>query len=195
MLFRGEFHQRIAAGEVTLTFRAWKRARVRQGRRYRIPGAGTVEVLAVDEVPVRSITSAQARRSGFADVAGLLDALGQPGHDDRVFCVRFRLAGADDHPPPIPPRAFPEVAARLQAMDRRSARGPWTTEVLSLIAAHPAISSAILAERLGRARLAFKADVRKLKVIGLTESLDVGYRLTPLGRRVLDEHVRSHSRA
>ena len=37
-----------------------------------------------------------------------------------------------------------------------------------------------------RERLAFKRDVRKLKELGLTESLDVGYRLSPRGRAVLD---------
>ena len=31
----------------------------------------------------------------------------------------------------------------------------------------------------------FKANVRKLKALGLTRSLDIGYRLTELGTRVL----------
>jgi hypothetical protein len=34
---------------------------------------------------------------------------------------------------------------------------------------------------MGRERLAFKTDVRKLKALGLTESLPVGYRLSPRG--------------
>ena len=37
----------------------------------------------------------------------------------------------------------------------------------------------------GRERLPFKADVRKLKELGLTESLEVGYRLSPRGRALL----------
>ena len=40
-----------------------------------------------------------------------------------------------------------------------------------------------LAAETGRERLPFKADVRKLKRLGLTESPDVGYRLSPLPRR------------
>jgi hypothetical protein len=36
-----------------------------------------------------------------------------------------------------------------------------------------------LAARLDRRTLPFKADVRKLKKLGLTESLDIGYRLSP----------------
>jgi hypothetical protein len=43
-----------------------------------------------------------------------------------------------------------------------------------------------LAAGLGRETLPFKADVRKLKELGLTESLLVGYRLSPRGRAYLD---------
>jgi hypothetical protein len=35
---------------------------------------------------------------------------------------------------------------------------------------------------MGRETLPFKRDVRKLKELGLTESLEVGYRLSPRGR-------------
>jgi hypothetical protein len=42
-----------------------------------------------------------------------------------------------------------------------------------------------LAAQLGREKRPFKADVRKLKELGLTESLDVGYRLSPRGKAFL----------
>jgi predicted transcriptional regulator len=35
-------------------------------------------------------------------------------------------------------------------------------------------------------RPAFKINVRKLKELGLTESLDIGYRLSPLGETILE---------
>ncbi|WP_225771433.1 hypothetical protein [Inquilinus sp. Marseille-Q2685] len=38
----------------------------------------------------------------------------------------------------------------------------------------------------GREIAAFKTDVRKLKALGLTESLKVGYRLSPRGRALLE---------
>ena len=44
-----------------------------------------------------------------------------------------------------------------------------------------------LAESFGRETAAFKRDIRKLKELGLTESLDVGYRLSPRGELVLRE--------
>ena len=47
--------------------------------------------------------------------------------------------------------------------------------------------AADLAAQLGRAELQpFKTDVRKLKALGLTASLEVGYRLSPRGRAFLD---------
>ena len=38
----------------------------------------------------------------------------------------------------------------------------------------------------GREKPPFKRDVRKLKELGLTESLERGYRLSPRGRAVLE---------
>ena len=59
--------------------------------------------------------------------------------------------------------------------------------MLRLIAdAARASAPADLAARLGRERLDFKTDVRKLKALGLTESLTVGYRLSPRGMAWLD---------
>jgi predicted transcriptional regulator len=54
--------------------------------------------------------------------------------------------------------------------------------VLGLIAERPATRAPDLAASLGRETAPFKADVRKLKELGLTESLEVGYRLSPRGR-------------
>ena len=50
-----------------------------------------------------------------------------------------------------------------------------------LIAAYPGIVSTRLAQRMKMERQEFKINVRKLKELGLTESLEIGYRLSPLG--------------
>jgi len=50
---------------------------------------------------------------------------------------------------------------------------------------HPAVLAATLAKRVGQERDFFKQNVRKLKELGLTESLEVGYRLSPRGRAYL----------
>ena len=56
----------------------------------------------------------------------------------------------------------------------------------SAVASHEGIRAADLAARVGQEKEPFKINVRKLKNIGLTESLDVGYRLSPRGRFVLE---------
>lgn len=50
---------------------------------------------------------------------------------------------------------------------------------------HPGALAATLATKVGRDRDAFKPDVRKLKEPGLTENLEIGYRISPSGRTVL----------
>jgi hypothetical protein len=71
-------------------------------------------------------------------------------------------------------------------LDRRLARlGPWARRTLELIEERPATRAGDLARSMGQERLPFKANVRKLKALGLTESLEVGYRLSPRGRAYL----------
>jgi hypothetical protein len=53
------------------------------------------------------------------------------------------------------------------------------------VAERPGVVSTVLAQEAGRERMAYKADVRKLKALGLTESLPVGYRLSPRGEALL----------
>lgn len=78
-------------------------------------------------------------------------------------------------------------------MDRLIRHGPWTVETLELIAENPRLAASKLAPRLGREKRPFKADVRKLKNLGLTISHGVGYEISPRGRVVL-ESVRSRRR-
>ena len=57
--------------------------------------------------------------------------------------------------------------------------------VLALIEARPAVRAADLARELGLETPRFKARVRQLKELGLTESLEIGYRLSSRGRAFL----------
>jgi hypothetical protein len=53
--------------------------------------------------------------------------------------------------------------------------------VLAAINAEPGRRAGDLAAAAGRETLPYKLDVRKLKALGLTISLPVGYRLSPRG--------------
>jgi hypothetical protein len=74
---------------------------------------------------------------------------------------------------------------RLARLDAASPTGPWTRTVLDLLDQRPAVRASDLAASLGLERDVFKRNVRKLKELGLTESLEVGYRLSPRGRALL----------
>jgi hypothetical protein len=188
MLFQRQQQEAIADGRVTLTFRRWRRPQARAGGRYRV-GAGLIEVTSVELVPLARVTQAEARSAGFDDRAALLRMLGGEA-DEPVYRIEFRFAGPDDRPRPatdagLDGSALEDLVRRLEAMDRRSAGGAWTAVTLRAIRDSPATRAADLAARLGRETQPFKADVRKLKRLGLTESLEVGYRLTPRGEAVL----------
>jgi len=88
---------------------------------------------------------------------------------------------------PVPKRVFSldEIRARLDRLDRASTHGPWTWATLRLIADQPGVVSTTLAAQVDRERFAFKADVRKLKALGLTISFSPGYRVSPRGEAYL----------
>ena len=69
-------------------------------------------------------------------------------------------------------------------MDRAAER-PWTRQVLEQIRRHPGVVSTVLAADAGEERPAYKLRVRRLKALGLTESLVTGYRLSPRGAAYL----------
>jgi hypothetical protein len=79
-----------------------------------------------------------------------------------------------------------EISTALDRMDRGRKSGPWTREILLLIASRPAVRAPDLAASLGRETQPFKLDVRKLKELGLTHSLPIGYELSARGRAYLD---------
>jgi len=78
--------------------------------------------------------------------------------------------------------------ARSQApLDAHRGWGPASDrpDPVALLEAQDATRAPDLAVMLGREPVDFKRDVRKLKELGLTESLPVGYRLSPRGEALL----------
>ena len=188
MLFEQRLWTGLADGSVTVTFRRWRRPRARPGGRHRTP-AGVLAVDAVTEVDPAAITEADARRAGFASLAALLRQLDRHG-DGPVYRVDFHHADADPREAlrqadDLSEEELAGLRARLERLDRAARDGPWTVVTLELIGDRPGVRAADLAVAAGRERLPFKADVRKLKELGLTESLEVGYQLSPRGRVLL----------
>ena len=97
----------------------------------------------------------------------------------------------------LAPDERPDLAADDRLSDRRcrcdrgrldrwdAATEPWTRQYLEMIGANEAVRAPDLADRVGLDVPRFKRRVRQLKGLGLTISLDVGYRLSPRGRAFL----------
>jgi hypothetical protein len=188
MLFEQRLWAGLADGSVTVTFRRWKRPRARAGGSHRTP-AGVLAVDAVAEVDPDDITLGDAHQAGFGSLAALRRQLDRHG-DGPVYRVDFHHAGPDPREAlrradRLSEEELAGLRARLERLDRAARDGPWTDATLRLIGDRPGVRAADLAAAAGRERLPFKADVRKLKELGLTESLEVGYRLSPRGRALL----------
>lgn len=195
VLFPQRLAGAIADGSMTLTFRRWKRLQAKVGGRYRTPG-GFVDVDAIDVVDETDITDDEARRAGYATARELIADLPPPAggpvyrlafHHADVADPRAELAASAD----LTDADVAEIDRRLDRLDRASASGPWTDETLRTIRAKPETRAADLAAAVGRERDPFKVDVRKLKNLGLTLSLEVGYRLSPRGEAYLARSERS----
>lgn len=176
----------IKAGTVDLAFRRWARPRVVVGTRMRT-SVGVVEVTSIERAG--RITAEDARRAGAPSLAALREALAARPEEP---AWRIGLVWAGPDPREALRESVPDadeiavIDARLARLDQASSYGAWTRETLDLIDLNPTVRAPDLAARVGRETADFKKDVRKLKELGLTESLDIGYLLSPRGRAVVD---------
>jgi len=176
-------------GSITVVFRRWRARQVTAGGVYRTP-VGRLAVDEVTEVDPARIRLADARAAGYPSADAVrADLRGDP--DSPVYRLRVRPDGdpdprdelaSDDR---LDAEEVAAIARRLDRLDWASSYGAWTTETLHLIAERPAVRAPDLAAHLGRETLPFKLDVRKLKNLGLTLSLRIGYRLSPRGTAYL----------
>jgi hypothetical protein len=188
LLFKSADIDGIRAGDITLAFRRWKRPTVKTGGTLRIPN-GVLAIEAVDVIEASAISDRDARSAGRASKAALLAELA-PYTEGDLYRIRFHLAGGDERAElreqaDLSESELAAVLEKLSRLDRHGGNGAWTRKVLTTIDSAPGKRAADLAAKLRFETLWFKVHVRKLKALGLTESLEVGYRLSPRGRSVL----------
>ena len=187
MIFRQEFLDGIRSGRITIAFRRWRRPSVKAGGKL-LTAAGLLHIRNVIPITIGSILEADARRAGYESRQALVEELNEQT-DGKLYRIEIGALEAD---PRIALRkSVPDsdgldaLAARLRRLDAHARGKPWTVKVLETIAAHPAVRAGDLCGMVGQEKMVFKLNVRKLKALGLTESLEIGYRLSPRGQILL----------
>jgi hypothetical protein len=135
------------------------------------------------------VTAGQARDAGYSDAKSAQAALDRkPARHTYAIEVSFMAPderpelAADDQ---LSDADVDAIDARLRRWDAAADGSPWTRQYLELIAANEAVRAPDLAARVGLETPRFKRRVRQLKGLGLTISLDVGYRISPRGHEYL----------
>ena len=190
MLIPSKVVDEIKSGNITLIFRRWKKAGVKAGgtqmTQRGVVGIDSIAIIAEDE-----ITEKDAKAAGFINKSQLMEQLFDRDGCD-LYKIKVHWVGEDPRKElrqnaDISEKELNEIIDKLHQLDVRSQRGYWTQMYLQMIHDQPNTHAAILAGQIGLDIPTFKPWVRKLKALGLTESLRPGYRLSPRGERVLSE--------
>ncbi len=187
MLIRKPILERIKAGDVTLAFRRWQRPTVKDNGTLKT-AIGLLSIQRIEKIALRSITDSDARDAGYTDLESLLKEL--RSREGQVYRIELAYSGDDPRTAlredtNLSADDLDDIVSRLKRMDSRSQLGHWTKTVLAAIDAHPKTAAADLADRIGFEKDWLKANIRKLKNLGLTISHQPGYELSPRGAVVL----------
>jgi hypothetical protein len=190
MLFRQHFLSGIQSGTIKVAFRRWQRPTVKSGGSL-LTAIGQLHIKLVSPVILKKITEKDARLAGYESLDELRTELRQRS-EGKIYRIELGPLRAD---PRISLRrearltrdTHRDLSERLQRLDAHSVEGPWTMRTLEVIRLNPRVRAGDLCTLVGQARDRFKPNVRKLKNLGLTESLETGYRLSPRGIAFLKE--------
>jgi hypothetical protein len=188
MLFTAATLRGLTEGRVICTYRRWEVVRPKVGSRF-TTAAGVVEVTSITAADERRLTEQDAVDAGFDSIGALVKWTSAKGQGD-LYRVGIVLAGPDRRvalrdSDQLAAADVSALSARLERMDR-AAEQPWTHSTLRQIQRQPGVVSTELAAEAGQERRAYKLRVRRLKALGLTESLERGYRLSPRGQAYLE---------
>ncbi|WP_171182048.1 ASCH domain-containing protein [Ruegeria sp. HKCCD8929] len=188
MLIKRAILDRIVSGEIDLAFRRWKRPTVKSGGQLRT-AVGELAIQDVSIVLMSSITNEDARRAGYESIQGLQAELSQRSGGD-VFRISLRYQGDDRREQlrkddDISDAECAEIVRRIKRIGKMAPVQDLSVTVLKWIEQWPERRAQDLADEIGLERPKLKNHVRKLKELGLTESMQTGYRLSARGRRVL----------
>jgi hypothetical protein len=188
MLFRKKILDGLRNGTVTLAFRRWRRPTVRQGSTLLTP-VGQLHIGSISLVALNLISEVDAQQAGYELREALLLELNRrevgqiyrielgPLVPDPRIVLRNSVASGDE---------LQKLQKELQRLDASAGGAPWTVRILEIINSHSGIRAGELCKIIGQEKIEFKRNVRKLKNLGLTESLETGYRLSSRGTALLE---------
>lgn len=177
MLLKSKVIDQIKAGEISAVFRVWKRPTVKKG------GTLTTRkgVMFIDDI--RTLAPSEVKPAHLA--AAGLDSIDEILDSDRkgdLYFIRLHYHGED---PRIALRENVDRKELDKVCEKLDKMGDWAGKYLDMIGEQPNIHAQILADSVGLEKRKFKARVRRLKTLGLTESLRPGYKLSKRGQAVL----------
>ena len=98
MMFSPELRAAVIAGDLTVSFRLWRRSKVRVGGRYPV-GPAQIEVDSIELVPFSAITDDDVRRACEADLETLRRRAAHAGPiDAETVLHRIEFHVATDEP-------------------------------------------------------------------------------------------------
>lgn len=189
MLFKEKHLQGIRSGEISLAFRKWKKPAVKTGSFIKT-SIGLVEIKEVSEINALEITNKDAMNAGFISLEEMFQLLNKTEQgviykiDVHYFDEDPRIALRENINPENV--ELKEITSKLERLDCYSKQGKWTLEILKLIHQNPTLRATDLAQRTKWEKEWLKLNIRKLKNIGLTISHEVGYSISPLGKKYLE---------
>ncbi len=174
--------------EADLAFRRWRRLSVRPGTEMHT-SVGLLGIRSVEEIQLPDIDESAAKRAGYKSRDELAKELS--GREGKIYRIALSWLGPDPRveigkKDELSGDEWRGLAARLSRLDSRASQGEWTRDYLRLIEENEGVRAAELAVKIGSDKEALKLNVRKLKNLGLTVSLGMGYKLSKRGRAVLE---------
>ncbi len=188
MLFQKNVLQGIKNGEITLAFRKWKKPAVLENSFHKT-SIGILHIEKVTSVSESGITDVDARLAGFPSRKHLLESLANVDGTE-VFRIHLRYSGEDPRIALREQKEFSDddlifLLRKINKYDQASPYGAWVQRLMLALQKYPETRSGELATILKVEKEWLKIQVRKLKNLGLTESLREGYRLSRRGHELL----------
>ncbi len=185
MLFKEIHLSGIKSGKITLAFRRWQKASVKEGSLLHT-SVGLVEIRKIETVDENDITEKDALHAGFADRKQLLKSFTN-NSTGTIFKISVSYHSADPRiklreRTELSERQFADLKKKLERLNKYSRQGHWTEKVLLAIKDNPNLHAKGIAKLTGFEKEWLKLSIRKLKNMGLTISHTVGYELSPLGK-------------